>query len=137
MANYANQKVFLIQELGELQHTIQEQDKNKSFLVALNWDKLLNVMIDLDPPEFVLWLYILKWRGKDRGYNFSPADLEEHFGWSENSSRKYRQGLEKKKYLVPISKTFYNFIPYPETTQERADIKIGHNHKKRMDHDPA
>lgn len=77
-------------------------------------------MADLDSPTFVLWQYILKWRGKKEGYSFSPADLEIRFGWTENSSRKYFKTLVEKHYLTQMNNTYYSFTPYPEEVSYRA-----------------
>ena len=115
MANYANQYTIKIEDLGRLKH----ETGDDQFLVALNWNELLDVMSDLEPPVFVLWEYLLKWRGKKDGYDFSPSDLKVRFGWSENSVRKYRKILEEKGYLKLDGKTYY-FSPYPSGVEDRA-----------------
>lgn len=127
MANYKNQKrIYINENLDTIAHTTK---KDSQFLIALEWEPLLNIMSDLSAPEFMLWEYILKWRGprkedsNQRYYDFSPADLNVLFGWSENSSRKYLQELEKKKYIISQGKNSYMFIPYPEETASRAAIK--------------
>lgn len=124
--HYKNQKrIYIPEELGIIEH---KSNPNTQFLVALEWEQLLNVMTDLTAPEFMLWEYILKWRGKRpnendaRYYDFSPANLYILFGWSENSSRKYLAELEKKKYLIAKSQNSYDFIPYPEEVKGRAAI---------------
>ena len=126
MANYKNQKRININEdLGKIVHTAQNDSQ---FLIALEWEPLLNIMTDLTAPEFILWEYILKWRGprkennNQRYYDFSPADLNILFGWSENSARKYLQELEKKQYIISQGKNSYVFVPYPEEVQGRAAI---------------
>lgn len=129
MANYRNQKTIQIEPFGELQH-MGAEDKQQ-FLLALNWDALLNIMTDLDPPTYILWQYLLKWRGKDGGYDFSPADLKINFGWSENSSRKYLKNLEELGYLIEKTKNKYVLIPYPENVKMRAAFKREQNRNNR------
>lgn len=118
--NYANQTSIKIKALGEIEH---EYNSPEQYLAALNWNELLNVMSDLEPAEFVLWQYLLKWRGGEAIYNFSPIDLKVQFGWSENSSRKYKKSLENKGYLVKTSSKTFDFIPYPECVESRAALK--------------
>ena len=105
----------------------------KQFLLSLNWNELLNVMSDLEPAEYILWQYLLKWRGQTY-YDFSPADLEINFGWSENSSRKYKEGLEKKGYITKNSKNQYEFNPYPEIVELRAAAIREKNRLKHENH---
>jgi len=132
MANYANQTVINIMDLQPpLQH-IKSED-SESFLMALNWHALLNVMTDLEPSEYMLWQYLLKWSGQ-KYYNFSPADLEINFGWSENSARKYRDMLMKKGYLEKVSKNQYVFNPYPSVVEERAAAIREQNRLKHEAH---
>lgn len=134
MASYPNQTIINIGAIeSPLLHLKDEKKQNgeaKQFLLALNWDELLNVMIDLEPPEFMLWQYLSKWGGQGY-YNFSPADLETNFGWSENSIRKYKDGLEKKGYLIKVSRTQYTFNPYPEIVEMRAAANREKNRMKR------
>ena len=73
MANYKNQKTIHIEELKTPLLHIKTDEKQ--FLLSLNWNELLNVMSDLEPAEYILWQYLLKWRGQTY-YDFSPADLE-------------------------------------------------------------
>ena len=126
--NYANQSQFKIMPLGELEHT---RDTTDQFLTSLNWQPLLNVMSDLTDPEFKLWFYILKWRGGNAIYQFSPADLEINFGWSENSARNYKKQLEIKGYLVKQSKNIYEFNPYPTIAEKNAALKREKNRSNR------
>lgn len=130
--NYKNQKRISIEELkSPLRHS--KEDKNKQFLLSMNWEELLNVMSDLDAPEYVLWQYLLKWRGQGY-YDFSPADLEINFGWSENSARKYKKGLEDKKYLTKNSENRYVFNPYPSEVENRAAKRREENRLKHESH---
>ena len=135
MANYKNQKRINIGELKTpLLHIKKEkEDEKEQFLLSLNWKELLNVMSDLEPAEYILWQYLLKWRGKTF-YDFSPADLEINFGWSENSSRKYRNALEKKGYIIKNSQNQYEFIPYPEVVELRAAAIREKNRVKHESH---
>lgn len=126
MANYKNQnRININEDLGKIVHPAQTDSQ---FLIALEWEPLLNIMTDLTAPEFMLWEYILKWRGprkennNQRYYDFSPADLHILFGWSENSARKYLKELEKKRYIISQGKNSYVFVPYPEEVQGRAAI---------------
>ncbi len=119
MATYKNQINI---KIGELQPPLEHQSNDgELFLKALNWTALRNVMSDLTDPEFKLWIYLQQWRGKGN-YEFSPANLHILFGWSDNSARKYKDGLERKDYLVMIGKNLYQFIPYPLSLVGRAAI---------------
>ena len=124
MATYANQKRIIIEPLGQIEYKGQEKKEGqpeKQFLKALLWDELQNVMTDLTPPEFMLWTYLQKWRGKGY-YDFSPADLKILFGWADNSARKYKNGLEMKGYLIKKSNNKYHFIAYPNSVTARAAL---------------
>lgn len=135
MANFKNQKrIYINDTLGKIEH---QANKESQFLIALEWEPLLDVMTDLRAPEFMLWEYILKWRGprKDEGgiryYDFSPADLEINFGWAENSSRAYLTELEKKGYIIKDKINTYIFNPYPPEVAGRAALAREKHRAKR------
>lgn len=121
--NFKNQHKITVEALGELEHIAQT---DKQFLVALNWDELLDVMRVLSNSEFVLWLYLLKWRGKNtktgdkKVYYFSPVNIEIETGLSESTCRRAKQGLERLGFLQKVNPSSYNFIPYPPSIEDRA-----------------
>ena len=133
MANYKNQTTIHIGALEQpLLHIKKEKgEETESFLLSLNWEPLLDVMSDLSAEEYMLWCYLLKWRGQGH-YDFSPADLEDKLGWSDTSARKYRDGLVKKDYLTKVSNNTYNFNPFPEIVRYRA-AKVREDNRKRRE----
>lgn len=129
MPDFRNQHFIKIEELGQpLEHT---KDADAQFLKALNWGPLMNVMSDLSHSAFIMWMYLNKWRGRGV-YDFSPADIEDNFGISDVTIRKYKQELLEKGYLVQTSQNHFRFVPYPENTDGRAALKREENHNKRI-----
>lgn len=128
MPDIRNQHFIKIEELGRpLEHLSGET----YFLKALNWEPLMNVMSDLSHSAFIMWMYLNKWRGKGV-YEFSPANIEDNFGISDVTIRKYKQELIEKGYLVQESQNHFSFIPYPENTDGRAALTREKNHNKRI-----
>lgn len=129
MSDIRNQHFIEITELGQpLEHL---QGSEIQFLKALNWEPLMNIMSDLSHSAFIIWIYLNKWRGKGV-YEFSPANIEDNFGISDVTIRKYKKELIDKGYLKPISTNRFIFIPYPENVQYRAAYEREQNHLKRI-----
>lgn len=123
--NYKNQYKFIIDTLGPLEHKDEGQ-----FLVALNWAELLDIVKVLSSSEFILWLYILKWRGKNKKtnetgvYYFSPAEIEIETALSESTIHRAKKKLEQLGFLIKIGTKTYNFIPYPPQVKALAQQKV-------------
>lgn len=126
MANYKNQYKFTIAPLGSLEH----KEEKSQFLVALNWTELLDVVKVLSPSEYIVWLYILKWRGKNKKtgetgiYYFAPAEIEIETGLSESTIHRAKGMLEKLGFLVKTGVRTYDFIPYPSHIKSLAQQKV-------------
>lgn len=120
MATYANQQYIKLVDADKIMH---HENSSVQFLTWLDWPQLLDVMEDLNPSEFKVWIYLWKWRGVEEGYQFSPADIEIQLDISESTIRRIKTRFIENKYLVETAKNRYNFIPYPDGVHERATIK--------------
>ena len=122
MPSYPNQQ-YIKMEHGDSEKILlhDPDEKTVKFLWGLDWEPLLDIMIDLNPTEFKLWLYLWKWRGKEEVYAFSPADIEIRLGISETTTRRIKAALIEKGYLVKEKTNVFIFVPYPEGVRQRAE----------------
>lgn len=107
--NYLNQKEVYIDK-KEVNKVFNQEGEN-DFLHSLSWNKLLPITRELNGNEFKVWLYCMKWNGKDKFY-FSPASLTQDFNISESTAQRAFKRLEQLGYLVKDpNKRGYNFYP--------------------------
>ena len=108
--NYANQKEIYLDK-KRIASLYNDENSNEQFLHSLSWNEILPVLQELNGNEFKIWLYILKWTGKD-SFFFSPAALIQEFNISESTAQRGFKRLEELKYLRknPIKKG-YDFYP--------------------------
>lgn len=118
--SYPNQDKIKIINDDKILHKENTEDQ---FIAALNWNPLLDVIMDLNPSEYVLWTYLLKWRGGDKEYDFSPAGIELQTGLSESTTRRIKDRFIRDGYLTLVKKKYYHFDPYPKGVHERAELK--------------
>ena len=105
--NYQNQKEVYIDK-KEINKVYNKEGEN-DFLHSLSWNKLLPITRELNGNEFKVWLYCMKWSGKDKFY-FSPASLTQDFNISESTAQRAFKTLEKLGYLIKdTDKRGYNF----------------------------
>lgn len=105
--NYQNQKEIYIDKSKITEMYNKKEEDN--FLHSLSWIELLPILQELNGNEFKVWLYCMKWSGKDKFY-FSPATLTQEFGISESTAQRAFKRLEQLGYLVK-NKRGYNFYP--------------------------
>lgn len=114
MANYANQKTVKITNV----ELIYSSDDDTEFLHSVKWKYIQNAKKVLSEAGFTVWLYFLKWSGTaKKGVNkdFSPVQVKEEFGISENGARNGFQNLIDKGCLIKVEdkKNLYIFTPIP------------------------
>lgn len=109
--NYANSKCIYIDK-NEIQKMYNGfSDNEEAFLHSLSWEKILPVTRELNGNEFKLWLYCMKWTGKD-SFFFSPASLQNDFNISESTAQRGFKRLEQLGYLTKnTNNTGYSFHP--------------------------
>lgn len=107
--NYANQKEIYNAPL-EL-NKIWSSDKDVSFLHSLKWEYLLKIVNELNGNEFKIWLYLMKFNGKNNFY-YSPAALQQDFNISESTAQRGFKRLEQLGYLQK-NKTNRGYTFYP------------------------
>ena len=107
--NYQNQKTIYInkQRVGEMYN---DPSKDEQFLHSLKWDELTPIIKELNGNEFKVWLYCMKWAGKD-SFFFSPATLIEEFNISESTAQRGFKKLETLGYLRKNNHNGYDFYP--------------------------
>ena len=107
--NYLNQKEISVNK--QLVNEMYNKEGEKDFLHSLSWEKLLLVTNELDGNEFKIWMYLMKFTGKDKFY-FSPAALTQYFNISESTAQRGFKRLEALGYLVKNSSVRgYDFHP--------------------------
>ena len=107
--NYLNQKeiYFNKKEISQMYNKEGETD----FLHSLSWKELLPITKELNGNEFKIWLYCMKWTGKDILY-YSPATLIQEFNISESTAQRAFKKLELLGYLEKdLNRKGYNFHP--------------------------
>lgn len=121
MANYANQKTITLEKTTiDLIHSNRKENANELFLYSTSWKYIQNAKKILSEAGFTVWLYFLKWSGFKEGENiktkdFSPVQVKEEFGISENGARNGFQNLVDKGCLIKIEgkANSYKFTPIP------------------------
>ena len=114
MANYANQKTVKITNVT----AIYNDNSSDLFLHSIKWKYIQAARKILSDCGFTVWLYFLKWSGTENQLkDFSPAQVKEEFGISENGARNGFKELELKGYLKkePTRKNLYIFTPISTT----------------------
>ncbi|MBQ3423285.1 MAG: hypothetical protein IJH34_16880 [Romboutsia sp.] len=121
MANYANQKTVWINNIT----TIYSDEKSGDlFLHSVKWKYIQAAKKILTDSGFTVWLYFLKWSGirdkttgKPTSKDFSPAQVHEEFGISENGARNGFTDLLNKGYLKKRDDKInvYDFTPVSTT----------------------
>ena len=125
MALYANQQTIIINFTGEMVHKKDELNSDgtkKQFLQAMNWEPMLDIMAVLSGNEYLIYMYLMKWAGKEGGYQFSPADIEKHLGIGESTSQKTKKKFIELGILIKQSTNKYEFNPYPEGMKQKAEL---------------
>lgn len=103
MANYANQKTVKITNVSAM---YSDENSGDLFLHSIKWKYIQAAKKILSDSGFTVWLYFLKWDGVNkkeigkRTKDFSPAQVHEEFGISENGARNGFAELERKGYLM-------------------------------------
>lgn len=130
MAFYANQKTIKIPSLEKIYHDYNNKENPKSYLKGTDWEHLMNVMSVLSGNEFKIYMYILKWKGKEQ-YFFSPADIQIRLDIGEDTARKAFKTFTEYGFLKQISTNVFEFDPMPENFQKIATEKMGQRALKR------
>lgn len=119
MANYANQKTVKITNIS----TIYSDESGDLFLHSVKWKYIQAAKKILSDSGFTVWLYFLKWSGlaaREEGKqtkDFSPVQVKEEFGISENGARNGFKELELKGYITKDvdKRNLYVFTPISAT----------------------
>lgn len=113
MANYANQKSVLITNVNAI---YSDEASGELFLHSVKWKYIQAAKKILTDSGFVVWLYFLKWSGTERK-DFSPAQIKEEFGISENGARNGFEDLARKGYISKVEdkRNLYIFTPVSTT----------------------
>jgi hypothetical protein len=120
MANYANQKSVWINNVS----SIYSDGSSDLFLHSVKWKYIQAAKKILSESGFTVWLYFLKWSGlrdKTTGNpipkDFSPVQVHEEFGLSENGARNGFKELEQKGYISQVEgkRNSYTFTPISAT----------------------
>lgn len=113
MANYANQKTVKITNINSI---YSDESSGELFLHSVKWKYIQAAKKILTDSGFVVWLYFLKWSGIEQK-DFSPAQIKEEFGISENGARNGFEDLMRKGYISKIEdkKNLYIFTPVSTT----------------------
>ena len=114
MANYANQKTVLINNITAI---YSDEKSGDLFLHSIKWKYIQAAKKILTDSGFTVWLYFLKWSGSERK-DFSPAQIKEEFGISENGARNGFEDLIRKGYISKIEDKTNLFIFTPVSTTE-------------------
>lgn len=117
MANYANQKTVRITNIPTI---YSDETSGDLFLHSVKWKYIMAAKKILTDSGFTVWLYFLKWSGmteQGKTKDFSPAQVKEEFGISENGARNGFDDLARKGYLSKVEgKTnLYTFTPVSTT----------------------
>lgn len=114
--NYKNQRqvYFPKEEITAMYNS----PKTENFLHSLDWDKLILVTSDLNGNEFKVWLYCMKWSGKDKFF-YSPATLDKEFNISESTAQRAFKTLVDKGYLEAKGDNITDFIFHPLPMQSK------------------
>ena len=118
MANYANQKTVKITNIPAI---YSDETSGDLFLHSIKWKYIMAAKKILTDSGFTVWLYFLKWSGMaDQGKNkdFSPAQVKEEFGLSENGARNGFEDLLRKGYLSKVTDKTNLYIFTPVSTKE-------------------
>lgn len=112
MANYANQKVVKITNVSSI---YSDETSGELFLHSVKWKYIQAARKILTDSGFTVWLYFLKWSGlkEHEAKDFSPAQIHEEFGLSENGARNGFNDLIRNGYLIKDQnkKNLYIFTP--------------------------
>lgn len=113
MANYANQKTVKITNINNI---YSDERSGDAFLHSIKWKYIQAAKKILTDSGFTVWLYFLKWSGSERK-DFSPAQIKEEFGISENGARNGFEDLVRKGYISKIEdkNNLYVFTPISAT----------------------
>lgn len=117
MANYRNQKVVRITNVSAIYNNDESNAKGELFLHSVQWRFIQAAKKILTESGFTVWLYFLKWSGMSEPKDFSPAQVKEEFGLSENGARNGFDDLLKNGYLSKFEgrKNLYVFTPISTT----------------------
>ena len=93
-----------------------DEKSSDLFLHSIKWKYIQAAKKILTDSGFVVWLYFLKWSGNEQK-DFSPAQVKEEFGISENGARNGFDDLIRKGYISKIEdkKNLYVFTPVSTT----------------------
>lgn len=113
MANYANQKTVKITNINTI---YSDETSGDHFLHSIKWKYIQAAKKILSESGFTVWLYFLKWSGIEQK-DFSPSQIREEFGISENGARNGFDDLIRKGYISKIEgkKNLYIFTPVSTT----------------------
>ena len=118
MANYANQKSIKITNVPTI---YSDENSGDLFLHSIKWKYIMAAKKILSDSGFTVWLYLLKWSGvAEQGKNkdFSPAQVKEEFGISENSARNGFDDLVRKGYITKVEDKTNLYVFTPISTTE-------------------
>lgn len=114
MANYANQKKVTITHINAI---YSDETSGDQFLHSIKWKYVQAAKKILSDSGFTVWLYFLKWSGLDKK-DFSPAQVKEEFGLSENGARNGFDDLIRKGYILKEDEKKNSYIFTPISTTE-------------------
>lgn len=115
MANYANQKTV---KITNVECMYSDENSGELFLHSIKWKYIQHAKKVLSEAGFTVWLYFLKWSGtakRNENKDFSPVQVKEEFGISENGARNGFQNLIDVGCLIKVEdkKNLYIFNPIP------------------------
>lgn len=115
MANYANQNKII--GIPDAQKKIRHMEGDTGrWMQPFDWEKMQKIMHLLNGNEYKFYMYLFSWAGKEEGYNFSPADLNEKLNFGEDTARKIFKRFIEYGFLVKEYNHVYKFDSYPEKT---------------------